>query len=596
MKNGAENNKNEGAKNKISRKMWTFLGLILTFFMLFFVLALLIMTDRYEKDYQIRESEIILYNTSNSIQNAIDSYKDISRMLMINQDVLAYLKSPNYDAGLRNAAKNGVLDQITITNNLDAVFIFRKDYDYMKCGPGNYYVYKPALVQPEWQNKLAEKQGGALILYNADGVVQRTDGAPVLTIARDINDINTLKYSGILLMNISMGMFNRVLQPYQNDNICIVATDGTYLAGNEDLVEFFRPEYNSKLMLHTDLSGPNSGSMISAYSIKDVPIIIMCRTDPAPIIFPIEIRVGFFILVLTFIFSLIFTGLFIIRNLSKPIEILSDAMEKTKESGWLEKVDIDIPNNEIAVLTDSYNSMIEYQQNLFDSIIEKEKTIQKAEVRVLYEQIKPHFLYNSLASIDYMALNAGATDVQKAIETLGNFYRNSLSKGSREIPLKREIMIVKDYIYLQRLRYGDIIVDEYDVEEEAEEMFVPKLILQPLVENSIYHGIRVKGEVCTIKITAAMTNDNLELSVYDTGIGITKEAINTALNDEEDKKMTEEKMSGFGLKETIKRIRHFCEKDDVVYINTEEGEYTEIKFVIPINKLIESEESSREEL
>lgn len=276
-----------------------------------------------------------------------------------------------------------------------------------------------------------------------------------------------------------------------------------------------------------------------------------------------------------------------LRNFTTPIVNLSDAMEKTKESGWIERVSIDPPNNEIGILADSYNSMIDYMNDLFKQLLENEQEIQRAEMSVLHEQIKPHFLYNSLECINCMAMDEGATNVQKAIATLGNFYRNSLSKGSREIPLSREIRIVQDYLYLQRLRYGDVLIDEYHLDERTLDLVVPKLILQPLVENSIYHGIRLKGEEGIISITSRLMDDGLHLYVYDTGIGMDEETINKVLSKDEpiiDNPSTNV-LSGFGLKGTIQRLRYYCGSDNAVKIRSELGEYTEIEITVPVKNV-----------
>ena len=200
-------------------------------------------------------------------------------------------------------------------------------------------------------------------------------------------------------------------------------------------------------------------------------------------------------------------------------------------------------------------------------------------MRVLQEQIKPHFLYNSIETIGFLALDAGADKVHDALETLGSFYRNFLSKGDREIRLNQEINIVKDYLSLQKLRYGDIIEDEYDITEEAGHFIVPKLILQPLVENSIYHGIRLKGEKGLIKVSAYVSDDILYLKVRDTGVGMSEETIKKVLST--DRVKGDETDSGsFGLWGTIERIRIYCNRDDVVSIASEPGEYTEIEIRI----------------
>jgi two-component system sensor histidine kinase YesM len=235
--------------------------------------------------------------------------------------------------------------------------------------------------------------------------------------------------------------------------------------------------------------------------------------------------------------------------------------------------------SELDMLKTSYNSMIDYVKELIGAVIDKEKTVQRMEMRVLQEQIKPHFLYNSIETIGYLALEAGADKVHNALETLGSFYRNFLSKGSREITLSREIAIVKDYLSLQKLRYGDIIEDEYDISDDVKNFIVPKLILQPIVENSIYHGIRIKGEKGTIKITGRLIDGALHLIVRDTGVGMSKEQIEEILNKKRDDSAEDESAS-FGLWDTIERIRIFCDREDVVRIRSEAGEYTEIELII----------------
>ncbi|MBP5298635.1 MAG: histidine kinase, partial [Lachnospiraceae bacterium] len=267
------------------------------------------------------------------------------------------------------------------------------------------------------------------------------------------------------------------------------------------------------------------------------------------------------------------------RNITDPVSQLSESMERNKASGELKPIETHIPDGELNELKNDYNSLIGHVNELIETLLEQEKTLQKAEMRVLQEQIKPHFLYNSIETIGYLALDAGADNVHNALETLGSFYRNFLSKGGREIPLSREISIVKDYLSLQELRYGDIINAEYDISPETERVVVPKLILQPLVENSIYHGIRLKGEKGLIKISSFMKDGMLHLIVRDTGVGMTEEEIEGIFAQSGDD--AEDLMAkSFGLKGTIERLRIYNNSEDVVRIRSEVGEYTEIEFLI----------------
>ena len=153
-------------------------------------------------------------------------------------------------------------------------------------------------------------------------------------------------------------------------------------------------------------------------------------------------------------------------------------------------------------------------------------------------------------------------------------------------------MIIKDYLSLQKLRYGDILNDEYDIAPETEECVIPKLILQPLVENSIYHGIRLTGEKGTIKICSRLERGVLHLTVRDTGVGMSREKIEKLLDigsgDDKEEPLNE----SFGLRATIKRLRVYCGNKDAVNIRSEIGEYTEIEMLIsrPLNTGREDEQ------
>lgn len=184
---------------------------------------------------------------------------------------------------------------------------------------------------------------------------------------------------------------------------------------------------------------------------------------------------------------------YIAQNVIYPIQRLVDSMTEV-QNGWLHRVSMNVNDDEIGLLKNSYNAMLIEINQLIEELLQKEKTLRMAELDALQEQMKPHFLYNTLDMIRYMALENRTDEVYNMLETLGNFYRRFLSKGSTDLSLGEEIEIVKSYLTLQRTRFEDIFTDEYEIEEGLSSIRVPRLILQPLVENSIYHGIRPKGE------------------------------------------------------------------------------------------------------
>lgn len=578
-------------RESVTQTVKLVIWMLLLFFLVSFAFAIISITMRTEADYESRQSETIINNTKASIEANIDNYADISRLLLLNDNVTKYLKAIYPDKGLHNDARFGVMDVLNVCRNLDSVVIIRNDYNFVNTGRGIYEVNKEMLISDEWKNSILEHRGGVRILMNGGGVLFRKDGAQLISIARAFFDIYTQKQIGYMLINFSTGMLDRVITSQNKSKICIMSTDGVFLAGNEELSKYMSEEYQTSSIAHKSEGFWFNHKMISGVKMDRIPIVIICETEASTSAIPFEVVISIIILMSTSLLSIFFTRNFMLKNFTTPIVGLTDAMEKTKESGWIEKVDIETPNNEIGILADSYNSMIDYMNDLFKQVLQNEQEIQKAEMSVLQEQIKPHFLYNSLECINCMAMDEGAASVQKAIATLGNFYRNSLSKGSREIPLSREIRIVQDYLYLQRLRYGDVLKDEYHIDENTSNLVVPKLILQPLVENSIYHGIRLKGEEGIIRITSRIIDDELHIIVYDTGVGMDENAIIKVLdkNEPSGNSPSGGALSGFGLKGTIQRLRIYSGSDDVVSIRSELGEYTEIEIIIPV-KMMENKD------
>jgi two-component system sensor histidine kinase YesM len=575
-------NKNKiQTRNSLSLRLRLVFAIIIFLFIIAFIVSIYLITKKERRENVIIESESLLTGLSDGIYSDIQRYRELSRLVMIDDRLVKFLRAKTEDVspGLINTARYGVLGVLNITTMVDSVFVFRNDGQYMATNRGKYMLNYIRMDDDEWKNKIVEKKGRAFVTLNGDGAIYKTNLSPIITISRAINDVVSQERTGILLMNISSVLLEQKVYALNTKDIIIVGTDGTFLAGNENLVGYFDENLIAPDFVHIEKFIDNEDIMISGMQVPDMPIVVMAVTHIHKGMVSTETIGVLIFLMLVFIAGVFFVGAYITKNITSPVFDLVKDMEKNREEGTLKKIDTNINVNELILIEDSYNNMVDHVNVLFDRLIEKEQTIQKAELRVLQEQIKPHFLYNSLETIGFLAIDAGADKVHSALETLGSFYRNFLSKGDREIPLKREITIIKDYLSLQKLRYGDILNDEYEIAPDTEECLIPKLILQPLVENSIYHGIRMKGEQGTIKISSFLEDDDLHILVRDTGIGMTQEQIDKVLSKEKNEG-TEEFNESFGLWGTIERIRCYCDKDDVVRIRSEIGEYTEIEFIL----------------
>lgn len=550
-----------------------------------FAFATIIVVNREERNYQISESETIIRNMSGSIAADVENYKEVSRFIMVEDRVVDFLTLPSesVDVGNVNDAKTGINEILNVSTSVDSVYVVRNDGKIASTARGDYLVDTRLYYSDAWMAPIINARGGAVVYINGKGSVIKVDSRPMLTIIREIYDIYSQTKTGILLLNISDSALDSIIQGQPNATVCIVTTDGEYLAGDEELSTHFSGEMLNSGISHVEIKEKNSKYLVSAKKVEGLPVVVMCSATNMKSTSPSYVLAILGFLLIAFLVSVLITGIFISKNVARPIESLTAAMEKTKESGWLEKIEVKMPNNEIGILSESYNDMIDNLNVMFTSLLEKEKDIREAEMRVLHEQIKPHFLYNSLETIGALAVEANAEEVHNAIETLGSFYRNFLSKGERDISLRRELKIIQDYLMLQKLRYAEIFHDEYDIAEDTLDFIIPKLILQPLVENSINHGIRYKGEEGLIKITSFLVGEELHLIVMDTGVGMTEEQIADALSTEKrDKQYGKAELpSSFGLWGTIERIRCYCGRDDVAKIESVEGEYTKIELIIP---------------
>jgi len=231
------------------------------------------------------------------------------------------------------------------------------------------------------------------------------------------------------------------------------------------------------------------------------------------------------IIIVLFLFIFIML-LFMFRSsnmISKPIYKLSKTMKIVESGDFNIKVEVE-SNDEFGDLAKSFNHMIKKIRLLNEEEHDNQKKLRKAELKALQSQINPHFLYNTLDSVGWMARLNKIDKVEEMLDSLSTYFRISLSKGSDLIPIKDELTHVEKYLSIQKIRYEKKLNYRIDVPEEILEYKTIKMILQPLVENSIYHGIKEKEGPGDIRISATI-GENIVFCVEDTGIGMTKEKL-----------------------------------------------------------------------
>lgn len=513
---------------------------------------------------------------SNNLDSTMKSINSLSRLTMLRSTVRTFLLAEsNSTPRTRNALQE--IHDILNTFNLSCnVVILRMDGQYLNTGPGITYVNTGKIFETEWLNEVMAQKGNYVIKAGTRGAFRSNIGEMV-SFVRVINDINTQKPIGILAINLPSRFFEQAYEGLSGEtsHFALYDTSGRLICkDNESTFSSLNPE-NLLQNTREETDKLFYKSIFTCDTLGDSHFILASRLevrilDGLPAKLLVALIIGAFIL-LAFMWLI---NTYIAKNVIYPIQRLVDSMAEV-QNGWLHRVSMNVNDDEIGLLKNSYNAMLIEINQLIVELLQKEKTLRMAELDALQEQMKPHFLYNTLDMIRYMALENRTDEVYNMLETLGNFYRRFLSKGSTDLSLGEEIEIVKSYLTLQRTRFEDIFTDEYEIEEGLSSIRVPRLILQPLVENSIYHGIRPKGEHGVIRVTVKRQEDFLFLSIYDNGIGMSAHQRELLFSGKDSR--------SFGFQGTIERIRYYYKTEDVFEIHSTEGEYCEIILKLPLS-------------
>lgn len=513
---------------------------------------------------------------SNNLDSTMKSINSISRLTMLRSTVRTFLLAEsNSTPRTRNALQE--IHDILNTFNLSCnVVILRMDGQCLNTGPGITYVNTDKIFETEWLDEVMAQKGNYVIKAGTRGAFRSNIGEMV-SFVRVINDINTQKPIGILAINLPSRFFEQAYEGLSGETSHFALYDASgrlICKDNESTFSSLNPE-NLLQNTREETDKLFYKSIFTCDTLGDSHFILASRLevrilDGLPAKLLVALIIGAFIL-LAFMWLI---NTYIAKNVIYPIQRLVDSMAEV-QNGWLHRVSMNVNDDEIGLLKNSYNAMLIEINQLIEELLQKEKTLRMAELDALQEQMKPHFLYNTLDMIRYMALENRTDEVYNMLETLGNFYRRFLSKGSTDLSLGEEIEIVKSYLTLQRTRFEDIFTDEYEIEEGLSSIRVPRLILQPLVENSIYHGIRPKGEHGVIRVTVKRQEDFLFLSIYDNGIGMSAHQRELLFSGKDSR--------SFGFQGTIERIRYYYKTEDVFEIHSTEGEYCEIILKLPLS-------------
>lgn len=276
----------------------------------------------------------------------------------------------------------------------------------------------------------------------------------------------------------------------------------------------------------------------------------------------------------------------IARNITEPIIQVNRSIGYLDRGEWPEPLNVR-SEDELKHLVDGFNRMVVNLKALFRKIYDEEENKKRAEIKalefqleLLQSQINPHFIYNTLNTFSFFALKNGDEKLRELIQSFNSLLRASISVESSFVTIEKELDLTDKYLQIQESRYGNIFQIQYIVPEELLQYKIPKLILQPLVENAIFHGIAPKGSNGTIKIEFVKEDTCIRISVTDNGVGIDGKEIPQILNGRRNKETRG--FSNIGITNIKERLKLYFGEQYDIRISSSLGFGTTVEFCIPL--------------
>lgn len=581
--------------------------IIITFVFIIIVPTLftsLITFNRYEASLKSRVSEFSAALVE-QINYSIDTYmKDIDRISKTPyydndmQDILMKIyegKDENYiydlyinrkidsfmDDVMRQ--KDGILSIFILDKNGNVLFTrsIVGDYD------GSFDTKNLCNVTEIINNK-------PIIIPTHKQVYVRNSNSDVFSYVRDIKEVTTNTTIGYILINININSIIDILSSIKYSNswdVIITNNDNKliYYRGREYLGQKLNTEYalNTEGIGGAKEVGLSQDSYMLAYNVSKFTgfkVILSNRTSE--LLKDIYlIRKLNIVVVLLFILLALGISIAISFNITRPVKKLAAVMMKVENGDFNVKAEVRT-NDEFVKLAEGFNRMIKYIDELINREYKARINEKEAELMALQNQINPHFLYNTLESITMKAEINDDLEVSDMVSALGKLFRLSISKGMEFVKLGQEIEHVKLYIKIQNIRYKNKFNVTYSVDNELLDCIMPKLILQPIVENSINHGFENRKEMCNIKIFAVKQESNLIIKVIDDGNGIENNRLEEIRKQIEDEYAMGERVN-IGLRNVNQRIKLSYGARYGLLIESEPGKGTSVEVRIPYKASIE---------
>ena len=516
----------------------------------------------YTSKYIIMNKEIEYTNgnvisTSRYITLYADKLKNIINLLSVDADVRNFLISGNEDS--KKSIEKMIYSILDSNKGIKNITVIGKNGNIVSSDKNNDMKISENMMKEKWYVDAINNSDMPVFNPSRKNSTSSMNSALwFLSISRDIKNSKG-ENLGVIVFDIKYEILERYLNSIsfgkQIDNIIvdknnniIYYKDVKCFADKKCLAKFSEKNKKKDTYLYETQIENTNWNLRSLANTNDLVTLKKNFSHIVIVIFLVSLA---FSSIITFI---------VITKILRPLIKLENHMQNFENNLWefhlSEKTGYEIQN------------LVEH----FNVMVEKIKYLREYEIKALHSQINPHFLYNTLDTIIWMAEFEDNEKVISITKSLANYFRLSLSNGHEKIPLKDEIMHTKEYLFIQKQRYEDKLSYFFNIEDKSLlSIEVQKIIIQPIVENSIYHGIKNLSGNGIITIDVYRQNSTINISVKDNGIGFEKA-----------KQFKKSKTGGVGFQNVDKRIKFYYGKNYGVFINKDsKTEGAEVIIKIP---------------
>lgn len=575
---------------KGSVRLKIFLGLIVITLFVISVIALTV----YQKAYNTLRDNEMRYNveatdrTRDQFEYVLNLVYKSGQSIKENGDLQKYLKVLNENARLTTTRKNQMSEDLnsyvyTLSNITGIHVVGRQNWQFFTSIPS---VNEQQIRESANIYFIEQKNGGRLPnTFSGQRQISYYPGVQqdVVQYLLPIYDPSEGKLIGVIVVDLSYGMLEEMFLASSKEN-----EDKAFIIGSDGEILFTYPYniiFDSVIDEYPHLATEKRSQFIG--DVFSVPMLIVSETiknSDWHIVRMMSMNritkdtrelknVMVWVTILCMAAGIIFSS-FLARFLTAPIRKLLAAFQKAEKGDLSTRVKIRT-NDELRQLGDGFNTMIEKLDEGFNLQLETQKKKADMELEILQAQVNPHFLYNALNSIKWLAMLQGVENISQMTTALISLLRYNLSKDGFDVTLKEEMESVENYLYVQKYRYGDGVVLNQNIQDEAWEFPMLRFLLQPLVENSVVHAFEQMDKTGEITIEAKIdAMGRLHVSISDNGKGMD---IEEALTPKEE----ENRFNNIGIANIQERLRiYFGEEGSLTYTSNK-GEGTTALIIIP---------------